>query len=98
MWAAPGGHKAGLRQRFVRDGDGMKMITLEEGALPECTTPLPARAGTLVLLHGRLPHLSAPNRSASSRYAYAVHYVDGTARYAAENWLQRPDDMPLKGF
>ena len=52
----------------------------------------------MVLLHGRLPHLSAPNRSASSRYAYAVHYVDGTARYAAENWLQRPDDMPLKGF
>ena len=98
MWAAPGGHKAGLRQRFVRDGDGMNMITLEEGALPKCTTPLPARAGTLVLLHGRLPHLSAPNRSASSRYAYAVHYVDGTARYAAENWLQRPNDMPLKGF
>ena len=98
MWAAPGGHRSGLRQRFVRDGDGMNMITLEEDALPECTMPLPAKAGTLVLLHGRLPHLSAPNRSASSRYAYAVHYVDGTARYAAENWLQRPDDMPLRGF
>ncbi|MEC8109995.1 MAG: phytanoyl-CoA dioxygenase family protein, partial [Pseudomonadota bacterium] len=32
MWAAPGGHKGGLRHRFMRDGDGMKMITLEEGA------------------------------------------------------------------
>lgn len=98
MWAAPGGHKAPLRQRFVRDGDMMKMVTLDEKALPECTTPLPARAGTLVLLHGRLPHLSAPNRSPDSRFAYAVHYIDGAADYAAENWLQRPDDMPLRGF
>ena len=98
MWAAPGGHKAHLRQRFVRDGDSMNMVTLDEAALPECTTPLPAAAGTLVLLHGRLPHLSAPNRSPLSRFAYAVHYIDGTAQYAAENWLQRPDDMLLSGF
>ena len=98
MWAACGGHRAPLKSRFHKQGDEMVMTALSDGALPECTTPLPARAGTLVLLHGRLPHLSAPNRSASSRYAYAVHYVDGTARYAAENWLQRPDDMPLKGF
>ena len=98
MWAAPGGHKSSLRQRFVRDGDAMTMITLDEDTLPECTTPLPAKAGTLVLLHGRLPHLSAPNRSGMSRYAYAVHYIDGAACYAQDNWLQRPHDMPLKGF
>ena len=102
MWAAPGGHQTALRQRFIRDGEGaspnMKMQTLSDEALPDCTTPLPAKAGTLVLLHGRLPHLSAPNRSAQSRYAYAVHYIDGTADYAAENWLQRPQDMPLQGF
>jgi len=40
----------------------------------------------------------SPNRSASSRCAYAVHYVDGASRDAAENWLQRPDDVPLRGF
>lgn len=102
MWAAPGGHHSDLRQRFVREGEGrdmqMTMQTLSDAPLPECTTPLPAKPGTLVLLHGRLPHLSAPNRSAQSRYAYAVHYIDGTADYAAENWLQRPHDMPLQGF
>ena len=76
----------------------MNMIILDDAALPPCTTPLPAAAGTLVLLHGRLPHLSTPNRSPLSRFAYAVHYIDGTAHYAAENWLQRPDDMPLSGF
>ena len=98
MWAAPGGHHTALRQRFIRQGDAMVMKTLDETALPECTTPLPARPGTLVLLHGRLPHLSAPNRSPHSRFAYAVHYIDGTAHYAKDNWLQRPQTMPLKGF
>lgn len=98
MWAAAGGHQSPLRQRFVRQGDEMVMQTLAETDLPACNTPLPARAGTLVLLHGRLPHHSAPNRSAQSRFAYAVHLIDGTARYASDNWLQRPQDMPLSGF
>ena len=68
-------------------------------------TPWPAaepvaievRRGTLVVLHGLLPHASAPNRSARPRHAYALHLIDGRAAYESDNWLQRPD-LPLRGF
>ena len=74
----------------------MEMITLSEETMPKCNTPLHAPKGTLVVLHGRLPHHSAPNRSAESRYAYAMHLVDKEAHYASDNWLQRPAEFSVK--
>ena len=72
--------------------------TLDATPWPD-TAPvaLEARRGTLVVLHGLLPHASAPNRSARPRHAYALHLIDGRAEYPADNWLQRPD-LPLRGF
>jgi phytanoyl-CoA hydroxylase len=55
-------------------------------------------AGTLVVFHGLLPHYSAPNRSAHSRHAYTLHFVDGRVPYAPGNWLQRGPDFPARGF
>ena len=98
MWGAPGGHQAPLRSRFMRGDDGMEMHQLSDEAMPDCDVALPAPRGTLILLHGRFPHLSPANHSAASRYAYALHLIDGVAHYGAENWLQRRDDMPLRGF
>ena len=60
--------------------------------------PLEVAAGTLVVLHGRLPHWSGPNRSDRSRHAYSVHVIDGGTRYPAGNWLQRPPELGLRGF
>jgi phytanoyl-CoA hydroxylase len=60
--------------------------------------PLEAAKGTLILLHGALPHLSGANTSDRSRHAYAVHVVEGAATYPADNWLQRGPDMPARGF
>ena len=60
--------------------------------------PLETPKGSLVVLHGLLPHYSGPNRSAASRQAYALHLIDGTARYPADNWLRRGAGLPLKGF
>lgn len=57
-----------------------------------------AGRGTLVVLHGMLPHFSGPNRSQHSRHAYSLHVIDGTCRYLDDNWLQRAPDMPLRGF
>lgn len=74
------------------------MTDLSDEPLGECTTPLEAEAGTLVVLHGRLPHLSHENTSPVSRHAYALHLIDSTCTYAQDNWLQRPADFPLKGF
>lgn len=103
LYAAPGGHKDPLRSRFVRHDaggpdDGTEMITLDPTPLPEDgLVPLEVPKGSLVVLHGQLPHGSAPNRSSHSRHAYALHVIDGRCVYRDDNWLQRPD-MPLRGF
>ena len=58
---------------------------------------LEVRRGTLVVLHGLLPHASAPNRSARPRHAYSLASDRRPRAYEADNWLQRPD-LPLRGF
>ena len=99
MWAEPGGHRRPLQQRFVRDGQSTHMVTLDPAPLPiEGLVPLPARKGTLVLLHGQLPHRSGPNLSDRSRHAYTLHLIDGAARFSRDNWLRRAADLPLRGF
>jgi phytanoyl-CoA hydroxylase len=99
MWAEPGGHRRPLRQRFVREGPGTRMVTLGPEPLPtDGLVPLPAAKGTLVLLHGQLPHRSGPNLSDRSRHAYALHLIDSTCRYSPDNWLRRGTDLPLRGF
>jgi phytanoyl-CoA hydroxylase len=103
LWAEPGGHLGPLRKRFVRDPEeGTRFEELDDTPLPDpgCPemVPLEVPAGTLVLLHGLLPHWSDVNRSARSRHAYTVHVIDGSARYPAANWLHRPATLPLRGF
>lgn len=105
LWAEPGGHRGPLRKRFVREGgdaDGTRFEELDPTPLPEpgseALVPLETPAGTMVLLHGLLPHWSGPNRSDRSRHAYSVHCIDGTARYPEDNWLRRGPDLPLRGF
>jgi len=93
LWAAPGGHRGPLRQRFVRDGAALRFVTLDETPWPviDEAVPLEAPAGTLVCFHGLLPHYSAANRSAQSRHAYTLHAVDGRSRWSSDNWIQRTD-------
>jgi len=99
LWAETGGHQGPLRSRFVRKGDTTEMIALDPTPLSsEGLKPLEAEKGSLVVLHGLLPHWSAPNRSQKSRHAYALHIIDGETSYGDENWLQRAADMPLRGF
>ena len=99
MMAIRGGHKGPLRARFHRNGGTMVTDTLDPSPYPEGPkVALSAKQGSLVLLHGLLPHWSGPNRSARSRHAYTVHVIEGAARYLDDNWLQRSPDMPLRGF
>jgi len=100
MWAISGGHKLGLKKRFVRAaGGGTKFETLDDSPWLESTqTPLEVSQGALIILHGLLPHLSHVNRSAKSRHAYTLHIIDGACEYPADNWLRRAPDMPLRGF
>jgi phytanoyl-CoA hydroxylase len=107
LWAIPGGHRLGLRNRFLRNISGSSPTSDTAGTSFETygpvitadgAVPLEVRAGTLVVLHGLLPHLSGPNRSSKSRHAYSVHCIDGTANYPDNNWLLRPSSLPLRGF
>ena len=98
LWVMPGAHKSGLKTRFVRTDDGgADYITVDENPLPETLlTPIQVPAGTLVVLHGLLPHQSGINMSSRSRHAYTLHLIEGTADYPADNWLQREEQ--LRGF
>ena len=97
LWALPGGHKIGLKSRFVRAGSGTDFETLDATPIPtEGYVPLEVKAGTLVLLHGLLPHYSEANRSSKPRQAYAVHVIDQVADYPGDNWLWR--EAALRGF
>ncbi len=98
LMALPGAHRGPLRERFLRAGDQMVTSVLDATPWPDIApVALEARRGTLVVLHGLLPHASAPNRSPRARHAYALHLIDGRADYPTDNWLQRPG-QPLRGF
>ena len=100
LWAIRGGHKLGLKSRFLRANEGgTRFEVLDDTPWPDDNLqPLEVQKGTLILLNALLPHLSRENRSAKSRHAYTLHVVDGSARYPKENWLQRAAEMPARGF
>jgi phytanoyl-CoA hydroxylase len=100
LWAEPGGHRGPLRERFVRNGDEIRMEKLDATPWPDdsVAVPLEAKAGTLVCFHGLLPHYSAPNRSPVSRHAYTLHATDGRSDYSPQNWIQRDVAFPARGF
>lgn len=100
LWAIPGGHTLGLKSRWLRAPEGgMCFETLDERPWSEeLLRPLEVSKGTLILLHGLLPHKSLANRSEKSRHAYTLHVIGGRSNYAPGNWLQRPAIAPLRGF
>ncbi|HWS90476.1 MAG TPA: phytanoyl-CoA dioxygenase family protein [Pyrinomonadaceae bacterium] len=100
LWTLAGGHKAGLKSRFLRaEGGGTRFETYDESPWPtDGLVPLEVKKGALIVLHGLLPHLSRANRSPRSRHAYTLHVVEAAARYPADNWLRRGPNMPPRGF
>jgi len=97
LQVASGGHKGPLRKLFKRENNQMKMQELSNEPFPETDTFVEVKKGTLVLLHGRLPHYSCENKSPNSRHAYTIHAIDGKSKYLDYNWLQRPN-LKLNGF
>lgn len=91
LWAIPGGHRLGLKSRWVRTpANTMKFEIFDETPWPEDQlVPLEVSKGSLILLHGLLPHRSFENRSTRSRHAYTLHLIGAEASYPDDNWLQR---------
>jgi phytanoyl-CoA hydroxylase len=100
LWVIPGGHELGLRSRWLRsEDDQMFFETLTGKDFPEDRlVPLEVEKGTLLVLHGLLPHMSLPNKSDKSRQAYTLHIINQQSHYPRDNWLQRSPEMPLRGF
>lgn len=100
LWAIPGGHRLGLKSKFLRaEGGGTRVEIIDNSPWPEGQAqPLEVEKGTLIVLHPLLPHLSRENRSTKSRHAYTLHVIDGSAHYPASNWLQRSSSRALRGF
>ncbi len=99
LWALPGGHTMGLKSRWVRETDEMIFDVFDDTPWPEDrVVPLEVQKGSLIVLHGRLPHKSLANRSLKSRHAYTLHVIGAGWHYPQNNWLQRPPDNPLHGF
>ena len=100
MHFIPGAHQSPLRKRNHRYADGNVLDeVLDETPFPmHLRQPAEASAGSLVIFDGRAPHMSGPNRSEKSRHAYTLHVIDRSCHYPDDNWLQRGDDLPLRGF
>ena len=100
LWVEPGGHRGPLREKFVRNGRGASMEKRDGTPWPDASSaiPLEVAAGSLVVLHGLLPHYSGPNRSPDSRHAYTLHATNADSAYSPANWLQRHGNPPVRGF
>ncbi|KAJ2833619.1 hypothetical protein J3B01_004325 [Coemansia erecta] len=59
------------------------------------TRSVQVKAGSLVLIHGQVLHMSSHNHSPKSRWIYTFHIVEGLHGYDQRNWLQMPNNAPL---
>lgn len=100
LWVIPGGHKRGLKSRWLRSPRGeMEFTTYDQTPWAEDELiPLEVNKGSLIVLHGLLPHRSLENKSLRSRHAYTLHLISSENKYPTDNWLQRSALMPLRGF
>ena len=97
LWAIPGGHRRGLKSRWRRSKEKMEFEIFDDEPWPEDQLiPLEVSKGTLILLHGLLPHRSLENSSPRSRHAYTLHLIGTEANYPADNWLQRSEKSLLQ--
>ncbi len=91
LWAIPAGH-TGLKQRWRRGPEGMYFETYNSQPWPEDQlVPLEVIKGSLVLLHGLLPHKSLANRSSKTSFSSITSrfslFLGGRTQETAEDTL-----------
>lgn len=92
----PSPHHTPLRKKMIRENDEIYVEEYDKTPWPEehCV-PLEVKQGSLILLHGHVPHKSNANGSSKSRHAYTLHAIDASFPYPRSNWLQRANGLPL---
>lgn len=100
LWVIPGGHVEPLKSRFKQSENGGTYFEIYDQNPWDLSkrVALEVKKGALIVLHSRVPHMSEANVSDKSRQAYTLHVIDRSSDYPKDNWLQRPADMPARGF
>jgi phytanoyl-CoA hydroxylase len=70
LWVQPGGHVHGTLLHRLTPLGHVCFETSPPGAIP-----LPARAGTVVVMSAITPHCTGPNRTTATRKAYIIQYA-----------------------
>eukprot|EP01060_Flectonema_neradi_P027018 TRINITY_DN3665_c0_g1_i1.p1 TRINITY_DN3665_c0_g1~~TRINITY_DN3665_c0_g1_i1.p1 ORF type:complete len:306 (+),score=61.25 TRINITY_DN3665_c0_g1_i1:146-1063(+) len=81
-----------------KEAGEFQAITTKEEALKAGYTPLPVKAGDVVLIHGEVYHLSLGNKSDASRHTFQLHLIEGPSEgvtWSPTNWLQYPEGEPF---
>lgn len=91
LWVQPGGHNTPLKKRYIRDENGNCSFEVYDESEYEIGSmvPVEVKRGTLVIIHGLIPHMSFENSSDQSRHAYTMHLIDGRSHWSEKNWLQK---------
>ena len=76
---------------------------IESAVVKRATVPIvelmTSASQATTALEGSEPKLVADeNRSGRSRHAYTLHVIDRAADWPEDNWLQRPEELPFRGF
>lgn len=100
LWGIPGGHHTPLKARSIRDDNDQMSVEVYDHSPWELDKmiPLEVPRGSLIVLHGLLPHMSKENTSAKSRHAYTLHLISSDYHYPSNNWLRRSAENPARGF
>ncbi len=100
LWAIPGGHQTRLKSRSIRDKNDIVTTEIYDHTPWELEKmiPLEVPRGSVIVLHGLLPHMSKQNISPRSRHAYTLHIISGRHEYPDDNWLQKSNERPWRGF
>lgn len=95
-WVVSGLHRRGTLAHRMTDA-GWRCLEAPEGA-----TPVPARAGSIVVFSSLTPHRTGPNASREVRKAYIVQYAPEGARAFREGVAEGPEgerqDDPRRQF
>lgn len=99
LYAEPGSHKTGVHRYFILGPD--RKVSFDQPPREydlSKQVPLPVKAGSLVVLHGAVLHMSHENVSERSRHAFSVHVIEGAdgVTWAPENWMQRTAEFPFE--
>lgn len=100
LWAIPGGHRTPLKSRMLRDRNNHVFTQVYDDTPWEIEKMIPIEVprGSLVVMHGLLPHMSKRNVSTSSRHAYTLHVMSQNDKFAEDNWLRKDDGQPFSNL